>query len=359
MPGSMTGSAPRRLSFLLGLCCAASLLSGGGSRGTVHAATVLSEDDARWLMLLQPAARSELPGWLDAHDRLAGEVEAAKEAGVLDVVVYGDSIMEAFRGECLGADWSQAYSANMAAWKRAFEGKRAGIFAICGDQAVHLLWRLKEGEGPAGLNPRVVTVMIGTNDAAHLSNVYPEAGASKLRGCPCPAQACGRHARHPPDQPASCRPCPGPLARPSGLSPADRQHLPAALLTHPGAAPPLQGESDIPGHIISLAVQQVVRELQRQVPQATIVVFGLLPLQPQMLGKPDREYDGIIAAANKELAAFVEGQGSPRLVYKDCGGDFLLPSGEVDSTRMPDGVHPAGEGGELLLKCMLSAMKVD
>lgn len=285
----MAGSLPGRLVLPLVLYCVASLLS-GGRRSTACAATVLSEDDARWLMLLQPASRSELPGWLEAHDRLADEVEAAKAAGGLEWVVYGDSIMEAFRGECLGADWSHAYSANMAAWKRASERRRAGILAICGDQAVHLLWRLREGEGPAGLSPRVIAVMIGTNDAAHLASVYP-------------------------------------------------------------------GEAQVPGHIISLAVQQIVRELQKQAPQATVVVFGLLPLQPQMLGKPERGYDGIIAAANQELAAFVKEQASPRLIFKDCGADFLLPSGEVDTARMPDGVHPAGEGGELLLKCMLSAME--
>lgn len=134
---------------------------------------------------------------------------------------------------------------------------------------------------------------------------------------------------------------------------------------------------------------------------ATIVVFGLLPLQPQMLGRPDRGYDGITAAANRDLAAFVEAQGSPRLRFKgepahgglrraqagwvsrgqraqhrgtaricrawhvwhcwpqpagaatlvlaDCSSDFLLPSGEVDTTRMPDGVHPAG--GLVALGC--------
>lgn len=43
---------------------------------------MLSEDDAHWLTLLQPASRSELPGWLEAHDRLAGEVDAVKAAGV-------------------------------------------------------------------------------------------------------------------------------------------------------------------------------------------------------------------------------------------------------------------------------------
>ncbi|KAL4451315.1 hypothetical protein ABPG77_009387 [Micractinium sp. CCAP 211/92] len=180
----MGGSAPCKLLFLLALCCAASSPFWTNSRGAAHAATVLSEDDAHWLTLLQPASRSELPGWLEAHDRLAGEVDAVKAAGGLDVVVYGDSIMEAFRGECLGVDWSHAYAANMADWNRAFEGKRAGIFAICGDQAVHLLWRLREGEGPAGLNPRVIAVMIGTNDAAHLASVYPaRKGDLALKEC--------------------------------------------------------------------------------------------------------------------------------------------------------------------------------
>lgn len=55
-------------------------------------------------------------------------------------------------------------------------------------------------------------------------------------------------------------------------------------------------------------------------PAATVVVFGLLPLQPQMLGKPERGYDGIIAAANQELAAFVKEQASPRLIFKGAAG---------------------------------------
>ena len=36
---------------------------------------------------------------------------------------------------------------------------RAGVFALAGDQAVHLLWRLAEGEGPEGLNPKVGPVI--------------------------------------------------------------------------------------------------------------------------------------------------------------------------------------------------------
>lgn len=60
--------------------------------------------------------------------------------------------------------------------------RSAGIFAICGDQAVHLLWRLREGEGPGGLGPRAIAVMIGTNDAAHLASVYPVRSGCRLPG---------------------------------------------------------------------------------------------------------------------------------------------------------------------------------
>lgn len=48
---------------------------------------------------------------------------------------------------------------------------RALVLAISGDQIVHLLWRLQNGEGPKGLDPQVVTVMIGTNDLAHLTSL--------------------------------------------------------------------------------------------------------------------------------------------------------------------------------------------
>ncbi len=50
--------------------------------------------------------------------------------------------------------------------------RRSLVAGISGDQAVHLLWRLQNGEGPRGLNPKAVSVMIGTNDVAHLSSMH-------------------------------------------------------------------------------------------------------------------------------------------------------------------------------------------
>ena len=49
---------------------------------------------------------------------------------------------------------------------------------------------------------------------------------------------------------------------------------------------------------------------------ATLVVFALLPLQPMMLGSAQRQFDGVLAAANREIWAFVEGQASRDLRFK-------------------------------------------
>ena len=45
-------------------------------------AEVLSEEDAHILRLLAPASRAALPGWMEAHERLAAEVDAAKGGSV-------------------------------------------------------------------------------------------------------------------------------------------------------------------------------------------------------------------------------------------------------------------------------------
>lgn len=117
------------------------------------------------------------------------------------------------------------------------------------------------------------------------------------------------------------------------------------------------GNVSLAGHVITLTVQQCVREVQRQAPQAAIVVFGLLPLQPMWINTPQREYDGVIAAANSEIGQWVAKQQQPaKLKFKDCGPAFLKADGAVDALLIPDGVHPSGPGGEVLLSCMRAEM---
>ena len=84
--------------------------------GVVQAAQMLSARDAHWLKVLAPHARSGIPGWAERHEELAAEVAAAAAAGGKEIVVYGDSIMEAWRGQSVGYD-DVRYTANKAAWE--------------------------------------------------------------------------------------------------------------------------------------------------------------------------------------------------------------------------------------------------
>jgi hypothetical protein len=134
--------------LLAALCCTLP--------GPVQAAEVLSEEDAHIMRLLEPASRAALPGWMEAHERLAAEVAAAKGGSVsclsllltchpetspllhlpsiascpagmqeVDIAIYGDSIMEGFRGESLGmVSPDGRYSANKETWDRLMAGKR-------------------------------------------------------------------------------------------------------------------------------------------------------------------------------------------------------------------------------------------
>ncbi|EFN50813.1 hypothetical protein CHLNCDRAFT_55501 [Chlorella variabilis] len=253
----------------------------------VRKAEVLSQQPPA--EVLQPTSRAAEPQWAAFHDTLAGEVSAAKAAGgVLDIVFYGDSISESFRGSVAGTV-VEGYSGNMAAWREMMGTRRAMVLGIAGDQTMHLLWRLRNGEGPKGLNSKIVTAMIGTNDMIYLTFLYPD----------------------------------------------DDQRVIAAIVSK---------------------VQRCVRELQQQSPQASIVLFGLLPLQRTRTDWPHAEYNGKVAATNQQLQAFVQQQGSEELKFKDCGGDFLLANATVDLRLMPDGIHPAGDGARVLLSCMLQAL---
>ncbi|GIW86835.1 MAG: hypothetical protein KatS3mg108_1159 [Isosphaeraceae bacterium] len=48
-------------------------------------------------------------------------------------------------------------------WRRYYAPRRAAHFGIGGDRTQHLLWRIQNGE-LSGMNPRVIVVLIGTNN---------------------------------------------------------------------------------------------------------------------------------------------------------------------------------------------------
>lgn len=89
-----------------------------------------------------------VPAFLQRHAQL---VETAKK-GNIDLYFLGDSI-------------TQGWLKVSAAWDKAFGPWKPGNFGIGGDRTQHVLWRLENGELD-GVHPKVVVLMIGTNNAS-------------------------------------------------------------------------------------------------------------------------------------------------------------------------------------------------
>jgi lysophospholipase L1-like esterase len=78
-------------------------------------------------------------------------LERAKK-GDVDVLFLGDSITQGWSG------------AGKELWQERFEPLKAANFGIGGDRTEHVLWRITEGKELEGIHPKVVVLMIGTNN---------------------------------------------------------------------------------------------------------------------------------------------------------------------------------------------------
>ena len=96
---------------------------------------------------VEPVPRD--PAWVKRHE---GFVAIAKQGGI-DLLFLGDSITDFWRLPEQGKPvWDQYYGS-----------LHAADFGISGDRTQHVLWRIENGE-LEGLNPKVVVLMIGTNN---------------------------------------------------------------------------------------------------------------------------------------------------------------------------------------------------
>jgi lysophospholipase L1-like esterase len=98
---------------------------------------------------IQPAPRDA--AWVKRHE---GFVAEAARGGV-DVLFLGDSITDGWR--------RPGPNGGKAVWDRELAPLRAANFGIGGDRTQHVLWRIEQGT-LEGLRPRVVVLMIGTNN---------------------------------------------------------------------------------------------------------------------------------------------------------------------------------------------------
>ncbi|KAL4433858.1 hypothetical protein ABPG75_000299 [Micractinium tetrahymenae] len=240
--------------------------------------------------LLKPQTRTDLDAWDTIHRRLLKLKLGYEAGGGLDVAAYGDSILMTLLGDPLTGGPLLGWEASRAAWQRAYGGRRIGIFAIGGDRPVNLLRRLRHGEGPRGLNPKGILLLIGVNDILPISALYP-------------------------------------------------------------------GNDTLVSQFASAGIQLCVRELQKQAPNATVIVLGLLPFQPPPPDFTPGAYDRVVRLTNRATRQWVQAQNSLLLKYKDCGHLFLLPnSTTLNSTLVPDGIHPSGPGAPVLIGCLRRAL---
>ncbi|MGD0016901.1 MAG: platelet-activating factor acetylhydrolase IB subunit [Verrucomicrobiia bacterium] len=91
--------------------------------------------------------------WVKRHEEF---LEETKKGGI-DLLFLGDSITDFWRTK----------GSNV--WNKCYAPRRAANFGIAGDRAQHVLWRIEHGELD-GLKPRVIVLMIGTNNTGKERN---------------------------------------------------------------------------------------------------------------------------------------------------------------------------------------------
>jgi len=94
-----------------------------------------------------PKTGTNGPRFLQMHEKF---VKRAQE-GNIDLLFLGDSITEG---------WGKAPEI----WKKEYEPLHVANFGIGGDRTQHVLWRITNGELD-GIHPKVVVLMIGTNNS--------------------------------------------------------------------------------------------------------------------------------------------------------------------------------------------------
>jgi len=96
--------------------------------------------------------------WVARHEQFVAQAKA----GGVDILFLGDSITDFWRNRGSNV-WNQYYAP-----------RRAANFGISGDRTEHLLWRIENGELD-GIHPKVIVLMIGTN------NTGEERNSNKIR----------------------------------------------------------------------------------------------------------------------------------------------------------------------------------
>lgn len=90
--------------------------------------------------------------WVARHERFLREARTEQ----IDLLFLGDSITDFWRGK------APRFGINI--WNKYYAPLHAADFGISGDRTQHVIWRIDNGELD-GLHPKVIVLMIGTNNS--------------------------------------------------------------------------------------------------------------------------------------------------------------------------------------------------
>ncbi|CAL5218579.1 g273 [Coccomyxa viridis] len=239
-------------------------------------------------------------GWQNLYEVEVMEMKAAELTQGYEVVLYGDSITENWRGTSAGELWKWSNGTldtrfigwNMrAVFETAFRNYRAGVMAIAGDQIAHLWWRLEHGQMPQTQMPKVAVVLIGTND------LFAEADCI-----------------------------------------ADNE---TALETSVNS--------------IFKRFQQMLHVMQDGMPETQIIILGLYPRGADF-GDNRFQWPNHFTYPIELLNALYQklAQKSARLHYLDCGSQFVDATGDgINQELLGDGLHPTAKGLMTIAQCLM------
>ena len=116
----------------------------------------IAADELRPHTAIVPAARED-----DGGRKRTQEVLARAKSGAADLVFLGDSITEG---------WEDA---GKEVWEKSCAPRKALNLGVGGDRTQHVLWRIEHGQLD-GLHPKLVVLMIGTNNSNGEDNTASE-----------------------------------------------------------------------------------------------------------------------------------------------------------------------------------------
>ena len=147
---------------------------GGGAHNGNHGGAVLP-DAMRWIWRDYPGIKP-LPKSLTANvqtdswaldwwnDRHSEKLKQKKKMKKIEIVMIGDSITHHFE------------SKGKKAWNKYLKPLHAINLGFSGDRTENVLWRLRNGE-VEGLSPKLIMLMIGTNNTGHRKEPPEETAA--------------------------------------------------------------------------------------------------------------------------------------------------------------------------------------